>query len=103
MGESVTCRLADFFSTPRLLDSSTPRLLDSTMTAALVSAAVIVCSSVRAAGGPPAVVQAVWSAAMTRAGVNGTVRRRTPVASKMALPTAADMGQVEISPAPQAG
>ena len=41
------------------------------------------------------------SAARTRSGVNGTVRRRTPVASKMALPTAAATGQIAGSPAPE--
>ena len=39
-------------------------------------------------------------AAFTRSGVNGTVRMRTPVASKTALPSAAATGAVEASPAP---
>lgn len=40
------------------------------------------------------------SAALTRAGVNGAVRNRTPVASKTALPTAAATGALAASPAP---
>ena len=49
---------------------------------------------------------AVWlparcaSAAFTRSGVNGTSRRRTPVASKIALPTAAATIVIAVSPAP---
>ena len=42
-------------------------------------------------------------AARTRARVNGTVRRRTPVASNTALATAAGTGAVAASPAPSSG
>jgi len=38
--------------------------------------------------------------ARTRSGVNGTRRMRTPVASKIALATAAVSGRIEGSPAP---
>ena len=40
--------------------------------------------------------------AFTRSGVKGTCRMRTPVASKMALPTAAAMTVIAVSPAPVA-
>src|SRR5262245_50805024 len=43
------------------------------------------------------------SAALTRSGVNGTVRRRTPVASNTALASAAATGAVAASPAPSGG
>src|SRR5271170_3907238 len=42
-------------------------------------------------------------AALTRSGRNGVRRKRTPVASNTALPTAAAVGQVAGSPAPYAG
>ena len=42
------------------------------------------------------------SAALTRSGVNGTWRIRAPVASKMALPSAAATRVIESSPAPVA-
>src|SRR5687767_4658586 len=42
-------------------------------------------------------------AARTRSGVNGISRRRIPVASKIALATAAAVVTVEGSPAPKAG
>ncbi len=41
-----------------------------------------------------------FSAASTRVVVNGTRRMRTPVASKMALATAASIGLHTVSPAP---
>src|SRR4030095_16111685 len=50
-----------------------------------------------------AMVHVRASSSRTRAGVNGTVRRRTPVASKTALAMAAGMGQVAGSPAPSGG
>ena len=40
------------------------------------------------------------NAALTRAAVNGTRRRRTPVASKTAFPNAPATGTVAASPAP---
>src|SRR5207247_6673464 len=43
------------------------------------------------------------SAALTRSGVSGTRRMRTPVASKKALATAAGTVRVDGSPAPEAG
>ena len=43
---------------------------------------------------------AALSAASTRSFLNGTRRRRTPVASKMALATAAIVGFIAASPAP---
>ena len=43
------------------------------------------------------------SAALTRAGVKGTVRNLTPVASKNAFPSAAATGAVAASPAPRIG
>src|SRR5215472_5729040 len=43
------------------------------------------------------------SAASTRAGVKGTSRRRAPDALKMALPMAAGVTVIEVSPAPDAG
>jgi len=42
------------------------------------------------------------SAALTRSAVNGTVRRRAPVASKIALPIAAATTVIDVSPDPQA-
>jgi hypothetical protein len=42
------------------------------------------------------------SAAFTRSGVNGTVRMRAPVASKIALPIAAATTVIDVSPEPQA-
>src|ERR1700730_5669279 len=41
-------------------------------------------------------------AAFTRSGVNGTWRSRAPVASNIALPTAAATTVIEVSPAPVA-
>src|SRR4051812_50217732 len=46
---------------------------------------------------------AAASAARTRGGVSGIVRSRTPVASKIAFPTAAAGGWFGGSPAPAAG
>jgi hypothetical protein len=43
---------------------------------------------------------AALSASSTRASRNGTRRMRTPVASKIAFPTAASTGRIEGSPAP---
>jgi hypothetical protein len=43
------------------------------------------------------------SAAFTRAAVNGSRRSRTPVASKIALPTAAGIAVMAFSPEPIAG
>ena len=57
-------------------------------------------------GGLPAMLaayaagQAFCSAASTRSGVKGALRRRTPVASKIALATAPGTIRVEASPAP---
>src|SRR5439155_22257313 len=48
-------------------------------------------------------VSAAASAALTRSGVSGTRRMRTPVASKKALATAAGTVRVDGSPAPEAG
>jgi hypothetical protein len=42
-------------------------------------------------------------AALTRLGVNGTLLRRAPVASKIALPIAAGVTVIAVSPAPVAG
>jgi Amidohydrolase family len=42
------------------------------------------------------------SAVFTRSGVNGTVRTRAPVASKIALPIAAATTVIDVSPVPQA-
>ena len=49
---------------------------------------------------PPTRIGYAFSAACTRAVVNGTRRMRTPVASKMALATAASIGLHTVSPAP---
>src|SRR5262245_25967847 len=43
------------------------------------------------------------SATLRRSGVNGTCRRRAPVASKIALPSAAATSVMTVSPAPAAG
>ena len=43
------------------------------------------------------------SAAFTRSGVKGRCRRRAPVASKIALPIAAGVTVIAVSPAPRAG
>ena len=48
-------------------------------------------------------VHDLTSAAFTRSGVKGRVRRRTPVASKIALPIAAGATVIAVSPAPSAG
>ena len=55
-------------------------------------------SSARAVG--PRYTPAAFSAASTRAALNGTRRRRTPVASYTALATAASVGLHTVSPAP---
>src|SRR5258705_13437520 len=44
-----------------------------------------------------------WRAALTRCGVKGPSRNRTPTASKMALPIAAKSGTMPGSPEPDAG
>src|SRR4030095_1891987 len=46
---------------------------------------------------------AALSAASTRSFLNGTRRRRTPVASKIAFATAAIIGLHDVSPAPEIG
>src|ERR1700683_2047387 len=51
----------------------------------------------------PAARPASSSAALTRSGVNGKSRRRPPVASKIALPIAAGVTVIAVSPAPVAG
>jgi hypothetical protein len=59
---------------------------------------------------PPAAAIRTWrdqtgdeSAAFTRSGVNGSRRKRAPVASKIALPSAAATTVIDVSPAPVAG
>ena len=50
-----------------------------------------------------ALVYAFFNPASTRSGVNGASRRRTPVASKIALAIAAAIGALDGSPPPRAG
>jgi hypothetical protein len=54
----------------------------------------------RASSRERAIMSSYDSAPFTRSGENGTRRRRTPVASKMALAIAAATGRIEGSPAP---